>query len=369
VAEERTPGGVGAAMRRLYAPRAHGRLADHVAARWGVEVTRVTPLEIGVYRVDRRAGPPWVARVFLPERPLARAEAEVLAFLAGTGLPAERPAAPDPVSVMDGQPVVVTELVEGRVPDASVATLESIADLTGRLHALPPAPGAPSRPGGSLRHVPGYERLPGEDLVLAAALLDDMDGRIPADRRRPYERLRTAVAAADDCAGLPAALVHPDPVRKNAIVGPDGVPVLVDWAGTVRGPRVASLAVLLVEALSTGGWDRARVRAIMAAYGRHVSPSPAERARLGAAVLIRRLWLAAWQYWVGAAMGRPPTGTEGPKHLDPTTWPAPTARRGPIPPGTSRRGATPASVRTGSCSTWAPAPARSRPRWRRCAAG
>ena len=49
---------------------------------------------------------------------------------------------------------------------------------------------------------------------------------------------------ADDATGLPEAFVHPDPVPKNAVFTSGG-PVLVDWAGAGRGPRLASLALVL----------------------------------------------------------------------------------------------------------------------------
>jgi len=301
-------GGIGALMRALRGPRGEDRLPAHLAERWGVEVRSVTPLDAGVARVDLAGDAPWVARVFPPERPVERVEgdAEVLALLAAAGIPAERPARTDPVSSLDGRPVLVTTFVAGGAPPPGGGTLTRLADLLGRVHALPPAPGAAARPGGSLHHVPGYEGLPREDLALAAALLDDARPAVPARARRTVDRLGDEVAAADDCGDLPSALGHPDPVAKNAIAGPDGGLTLVDWTGAGRGPRVAGLAVLLSE---TRGRPPA-VERVASAYAHHVRLEDAELARLGAAVLIRQLWLAAWMTWSTVARGGAPSGHE-----------------------------------------------------------
>jgi Phosphotransferase enzyme family len=190
--------GVGAVMRALRGPRGEDTLPAHLAGRWGVEVRSVMPLEVGVTRVDLAGEAPWVARVFPPERPVERVEgdADEPALLAAAGIPAERPARPDPVSSLDGRPVLVTTFVAGDAPPPDRGTLARLAGLLGRVHALPEALGAAARAGGSLHHVPGYEGLPREDLALAAPLLDDARPAVPASARGPVDRLRDEVAAA-----------------------------------------------------------------------------------------------------------------------------------------------------------------------------
>ena len=47
----------------------------------GRQVARLTELDLGVYRVSRRDGPDWVARVFAADRPLAAAEGDDVALL------------------------------------------------------------------------------------------------------------------------------------------------------------------------------------------------------------------------------------------------------------------------------------------------
>jgi Ser/Thr protein kinase RdoA (MazF antagonist) len=234
----------------------------------------------------------------------------VLRLVEDEGLPAERLAAPEPVSTLDGQTVLVTEFVAGTAPRPSYRMLAGVADVLGRLHALPDGGGRTGRAGGSLHHIPAYEGLPGRDLALAAAFLDDIADRIPDALRPPFERLRRAVATADDCADLPHALVHPDPVPVNVVATADRRMVLVDWTGAGRGPRIVSLASLLSATRARGSWDGAKVAAVAAAYGPHVQLTADEIDRLGAAVRLRRLWLAAWNYWTHTVRGRPPAGDE-----------------------------------------------------------
>lgn len=46
----------------------------HLRERYGIEVTGVVGLDAGVFRVDRRDGPSWVARLFPADRALADVE-------------------------------------------------------------------------------------------------------------------------------------------------------------------------------------------------------------------------------------------------------------------------------------------------------
>jgi hypothetical protein len=113
------------------------RLPAHLAATYGIEVASLSELDLGVFQVNRTDGPAWVARVFPAARPAGAAagDAAVLDFLAGAGFSAERRAAPQPVSVLDGQDVLVTGYVEA-VPRSR--RLETIRRLGGfiRLGAM-----------------------------------------------------------------------------------------------------------------------------------------------------------------------------------------------------------------------------------------
>ena len=105
-----------------------------------------------MYRVARADGPDWVARVFPAARPLSAAEgdAQVLRALAAGGFPAERCPVESPVSVLDGQPVLVTEFVPGERPRGNGRTYAILGALLGRLHARS---GEALPPGGGWHHL------------------------------------------------------------------------------------------------------------------------------------------------------------------------------------------------------------------------
>jgi Ser/Thr protein kinase RdoA (MazF antagonist) len=288
-------------------------LAAHLEGRYGIRVADLGRLEDGVYRVTRRDGPGWVARVFAAERPVERAEgdAEILHLLETHDFPAERCAQSDAVTTLDGRAVLVTRFVTGVPAGGDPATLATIGSLLGRLHTLPVGEGAATREAGSLHHSPGHEGGPGEDLAAALGYLASIEDRVPDDHRDRFDSLRAQVAGADDCAGLPVALIHPDAVLRNVIVSPDAGPVFIDWTAAGRGPRLASLAAALFSvALIPGGWDPRRVDALLAGYRARVVLGADELDRLAGALAIRPLWFACSMYRLAMASGRPPSGTE-----------------------------------------------------------
>ena len=107
---------------RMISPRSgQDTLPAQLEARYGIQVAQLTELDLGVYRVGRRDGPDWVARVFAADRPLAAAEgdAALLRRLEQQQFPAERCAAQEPVLVHEGQGVLVTRYVAGTGADGS----------------------------------------------------------------------------------------------------------------------------------------------------------------------------------------------------------------------------------------------------------
>ena len=284
---------IGTVIRDTYRRPGAEALPGHLEDRYGIRVTNVTRLDAGVFRVDQDDGPPWVARLSVAARPLARIEedAEVLRFLERRGFPAERCAHAEPVSTLDGRAVLVTGFVAGKRPPGTPATRRKLGDLLGRLHTMTTEAGPTQRPAGSLHHLPQYEGGPGQDLAAAAALLADLNGRVPDEHRQLYDLIATLLPEGDDCSGLPEAFLHPDPVRGNVVVTPDG-PVFVDWAAAGRGPRLASLAALL----HTVG--PAHAGEALAGYRRHTDLTADELGRLEGVLWIRPLWLAAWQLWL-----------------------------------------------------------------------
>jgi Ser/Thr protein kinase RdoA (MazF antagonist) len=269
-------------------------LGTHLQERYGIEVVAVVALDAGVFRVDRRDGPSWVARVFSDARPLAdiKAEAELLKALEGRGFPAERCAHDEPVSGLAGQRVLVTEFV---APAAPLGPGRSAALLGGMLGALHSHPGTRLRPGGAWHHL-SFAGGPREEIAAAGRLLDDSAGQVPARQLAMFDRLREAVERTDDCDNLPHALIHPDCVPANAIPTPDERLVLVDWTGAGRGPRLWSLGFLL---WAMGAVHPRLIEPAVSRYRRRASLDPEELARLEGAIIGRPLMLDCWSFCHG----------------------------------------------------------------------
>jgi Ser/Thr protein kinase RdoA (MazF antagonist) len=296
------------------------RLQTHLVNVYEISVDKVTPIEGGeLYRVERHDGPDWVARPFPASRPLKRVEGdvEVLRFLEERGYPSERCAHPEPVSQLDGRSVLVTEFVEGAMPGQGGRSMvplwafEALGDLLGKLHAMTDLSKELKRPGGSWHGDPQYEGLPDRDIAAARAWLGSVQDRVPEPGREPYESLRELLSNTDACDDLPRALVHPDFVPVNAIATPGGRVTVVDWTGTGLGPRVASLANLLLSVVGKHeGSLTARVDAVVHGYRRHIELEDEELARLGEAMWIRPLLFGCFYYRSSVTSGYIPTGRE-----------------------------------------------------------
>ena len=275
---------------RMISPRSGlGTLPAQLEARYGIAVAQLTELDLGVYRVGRRDGPDWVARVFAADRPLAAAEgdAALLRRLEQQEFPAERCAAQEPVLVHEGQGVLVTRYVAGTRADGSRRTFGRLGGLLGRLHLLP---GDHARDGGGWHHLI-HQGSPAAEIAAARSGLEASAPGRPADQQPLLAALLAELDRADSCADLPQALIHPDFVPANAILAPDGGLVLVDWTGAGRGPRLHSLAFLLWAA---GCGRPSRLDAVVAGYREHVTPGDDEIARLAGAIWARPLILACW---------------------------------------------------------------------------
>ena len=295
--EQPTAGRIGRFMERTYYRDGMAGLRAHLEAAYGISVKGVRELDVGVARVARSDGPDWVARVFAPERPLAAAEgdAEILGFLEDAEFPAERCAHSEAVTTHEGQAVLVTDYVAGRKSRGGRADFARLGDLLGRLHTLAPAPEGRQRPGGAWHHLvsQGDSR---DEVAASRALLDDAKARVPETQRTLYAALRDELARAEDCDGLPECLIHADFVPANVIASRGAGPVLVDWTGAGRGPRLWSLAFLLWAA---GDGGSGCIDAVVAGYRRHVELEPAELERLAGAIGTRPLIFTCWGFCTG----------------------------------------------------------------------
>jgi Ser/Thr protein kinase RdoA (MazF antagonist) len=292
------------ARRRIAARPGRERIAQHLETAYGITVAGLSELDLGVYRVGRSDGPAWIARVFPAARPetAAAGDAEILRFLAGHDFKSERSASNEPVSVLEGQAVLVTEFVAG-VARSQRGTairenggLRRLGEMLGDLHSLPAADDAAARPGGAWHHL--ADGLPSDEIRAARALLAACEDRVGSADRPHYELLRRALAEADGGDGLPEALVHPDFVMANVIASPDRGMVLVDWSGAGRGPRVWPLAFLLYAEAAK---NPPRARLVVEGYRRRINLDPEEIDRIQALMPVRATVLAAWSFCLGRA--------------------------------------------------------------------
>lgn len=302
---------------RLFHEPIGDRLLTHLEERYGIDavsVTKVSQHNDHVFRIDRRDGPPWIARVFPPARPTAGVEgdAAILRFLEREGYPAERLAIEEAVSAFDGSSVLVTRYVDGRLlpsPAVGPEGIEKFAimgDLLGRLHALP-SDGSITRPGGASGEDPSREGSPRQDLLAALAFLDAVDTKVAPATRERFDHLRDQVRSADAGDGLPEALVHGNLLHApdHVIVSEDG-PVAIQWKAAGRGPRLADFAYLMWGTWLDAGW----IGAAVGAYRKHVELTDDELDRLEALMCIRPLYLACFDWRRSLALGHQPTSSD-----------------------------------------------------------
>jgi hypothetical protein len=235
-------------------------------------------LDVDVYRLHRTdAGPDLVARAFGPgvDRATLDAAADVLQALAGTRFPAERCPIADPVLVLgEDRHVFVTEYVEPSPAPRPGFVLAWCVGLLSRLAVR----SAENLPAGG-----GWHRLgatPSSEIDQALAL----GGHVGAS----VAELVDTLADADDGTGLPEGLIHADLTPPNAVPQGDEPPVIIDWIGVGRGPRIWALAFLLYVAGPTGA------RRALDRYVKAVPLSEEERARLPAVMITRPLTLDLW---------------------------------------------------------------------------
>ncbi|MFZ0668534.1 MAG: hypothetical protein WAM97_22485 [Acidimicrobiales bacterium] len=252
-----------------------------VAESTGQALSLHSELDVDVYRLHHLdaggGGPDLVARVFGPsvERAIVDAAAHVLQRLAGTRFPAERCLSADPVLALgDDRHVLVTEYVEPSPAPGPGFVLAWCAGLLSRLAA---------RSGEGMPAGGGWHRLgptPSREIDQALAL----GGQVGTSVAEIVDTL----AGADDGAGLPEGLIHPDLTPPNAVPQGDQPPVIIDWIGVGRGPRIWPLVFLLYVAGPTGA------RRALDRYAGSVPLSEEEYARLPAVMIARPMTLALW---------------------------------------------------------------------------
>jgi methyltransferase (TIGR00027 family) len=268
-------------------------LAAHLADGHGLRDPSLRERDVGVFEVKCADGRRMIARVFPHARPqqAAARDAKLLSDLHDAGFPAERLGQPVTVSRHAGQGVLLTEFVTGRQLASAPSTFRVLGELLGRLHTLGEDWPAPA--GGAWHHLVPRGGVPARELAAAQELLAAARPRVSEQDAAAFSTLSELLAGADDCAGLPETLTHPDFVPANAI---GAEPVIVDWTGAGRGPRLWSLAFLLWAA----GHGRGRcVEATMEGYHRHLRLTDEERERLAATIAARPAVFSAWTFVTG----------------------------------------------------------------------
>jgi Ser/Thr protein kinase RdoA (MazF antagonist) len=231
-------------------------LPAHLERRYGLRVANLTPLDAGVYRVDPQDGPRLVARLFPAVRPLHRAEgdADILRFLEQHDFPSERLAHIEPLSMHEGQALLMTRFIDGGpLSDRSERTFNVLGDMLGRMHCLPESTGGCARPGGAIHSFTLDEGSLRDEVAAAMSWLEEAE--IPERFRALYDSMIERISRLDFGDRLPQALLHPDPVPKNFIATRTGDVVPIDWTGAGRGPRAHSLAFLLLCAVRESRWN------------------------------------------------------------------------------------------------------------------
>jgi Ser/Thr protein kinase RdoA (MazF antagonist) len=275
-----------------------------------VAATKTSQHNDHVFRIDRRDGDPWIARVFPPARSKTAVEGDtaILRFLQRQNYPAERLAADDAVSEFDGASVLVTRFVTGEpLPDGS-EKLGMMGDLLGRLHALTPDASV-IRPGGAGGDDPNRAGSPRQDLLAALSFLDAVDTKVSTAHREQFEQLREQVRSADDGNGLPEALLHGNLLHNpdHALLTAQG-PVAINWKSAGLGPRLADFAYLMWGA----AWSKGDgIGAAVDAYHRHIELTDDELDRLEAVMYVRPLYLTCFDYRRSLVNGHQPDGSEG----------------------------------------------------------
>jgi len=288
-------------------------LRAHIEDRYGVGVLHLERLDRGVFSLQLRDGRRWIARVFPPSRPLEQVEgdARILQFLEQQNFPAERCANAAPVSVLYGRGILVTNYITGQSVDTNEHTLKTFGELIGRLSILPDEEGVTAREAGALHHYSQGGGGPQSDLDAAASWLAAIEEDVPTQSRALLASLREQIANADTCQNLPEAFIHPDPVLKNLLATESNDLTLIDWTGAGRGPRIASLALLIwAGGLHQGSWSPSRVDAIVAGLRSHIRLEESELDRLAAVMQIRPLVFACMRFRHAVKAGRAPNGTE-----------------------------------------------------------
>src|ERR1700677_1569453 len=169
-------------------------LAEHLHDAYDVTVVGLVQLDLGVYRVRLAGGDDWVARVFPALRSSSAVEhdATVLRRLEMARFPAERLAAPKPVTTFVGRPVLVTRFIHGERPRGGRGWA-ILGALLGAMHSVAADWASPA---GAWHHL--ADGTPRDEIAAATTLLERVWGDVPARQGTDIETLLDELQRLDD---------------------------------------------------------------------------------------------------------------------------------------------------------------------------
>jgi hypothetical protein len=152
---------------------------------YSANVSQVSELDEGVFRVNQHTDSSWATRVFSPSYPLSvlSEHVEILRFLEQQSFPAERLANPEQISMTStGHHVLIKTLIDGRRPRKGEHLFPRLGYLVGQLHTKTvPATNAMARKGGAWHHICHSGGLK-EEIDAGLSLLAGAKSLVPEDQ-------------------------------------------------------------------------------------------------------------------------------------------------------------------------------------------
>ena len=262
------------------------KLTDFLESSFGSTITSMVALDTAVFRVDWRDRASSVARVFPRCRPVAEVQHDQAVLLALARWQEVEDPVDQGVGRIGEETVWLTRFSDGKPRGLTEDDALAVGDLVGRLHALPDTPPF-DRIAGAWHAVSPAGGTRRDDLATLAELLEDARSLGGHADRAAFDSVIAEIRAIDHCEDLPRGFSHVDPYQPNLLWRGDS-PMLVNWAGAGRAPRITMLPLL--PHARDPGW----VDAFCRAYRRHIELDMAELERLPDALRSHSVVIDAW---------------------------------------------------------------------------
>jgi homoserine kinase type II len=240
--------------------------ARRLGAEFGVDVTRVEPLEAGSvnsnYRMTDVTGKAYFARVYEEQGfPGRDRELELLRQLARAGVPTVRPLECAPgAGSHDGKPFAMYPWIDGEIlcqARVGESHCEKVGAALAAIHAASP----------SMNVKLGEGRFRVEDMM---ARLDRVDAET-SDFRAATALIRHKLGeyAAKRNPALPSGVIHGDLFRDNVLWHRGDIAALIDFESASQGAFCFDLAVTLFAWCYGSTFSQPLVRAFLGGYVSH----------------------------------------------------------------------------------------------------